>query len=131
MDDALLAERVLLTLLAAGMIPGELVHADDFSVDIHKNAAEWLLAGRNAASFVEAIEGEDARAQAMQALNYSPLPEDHDNIMRLAESSLTTIRRHRARGRMAEIEEEIKTADPQRKKELYKQMQTIMQAIED
>ena len=51
--------------------------------------------------------------------------------MKLAESSLKTIRRHRAKERMRSIEEEIKTADSARKMELYQQMQTIMQALED
>ena len=130
-DEAMLAERVLLTLLAADMIPAEIVHTDDFSVEIHRKAAEWLLSGKSAAAFVEALEDETARTNAMQALNYSPLPDDHDNIMKLAETSLNTIRQHRARARMREIEDEIKTADPARKMELYQQMQTIMQAIED
>ena len=130
-DDALLAERVLLTLLSTEMIPREMVHADDFSVEIHNRAAHWLLSGKSAASFVEVIEDEKLRAAAMQALNYSPLPEVHEDIMKLAESSLKTIRQHRARERMHRIEEEIKTADPARKMELYTQMQTIMQALED
>jgi len=130
-DDALLAERVLLTLLASEKIPREMVHEDDFSVETHRKAAEWLLSGKSAASFVEALEGEDERMLAMRALNYSPLPDEHDDIMKLAESSMKTIRQRRAKERMRAIEEEIRTADPARKMELYQQMQTIMQALED
>ena len=130
-DDALLAERVLLTLLAAEKIPREMVHEDDFSVETHRKAAGWLLSGKSAASFVEGVEGEDERMLAMRALNYSPLPEEHEDMMKLAESSLKTIRQRRAKERMRAIEEEIRTADPARKMELYQQMQTIMQAIED
>jgi len=80
---------------------------------------------------VETIENETDRTQAMQALNYSPLPEDQEDCMKLAESSMKTIRRHRLRERMAAIEEEIHTADAARKAELYAQMQSIMQALED
>ena len=67
----------------------------------------------------------------MQAFNYSPLPEEHEERMRLAEASLKTIRRTRLRERMAAIEEEIKTADAVRKRELYSQMQAMTQALED
>jgi len=130
-DDAVLAERVLLTLLASAMIPAEMLRAEDFALPVHRRAAEWLLGGKSAASFVETIENETDRTQAMQALNYSPLPEDQEDCMKLAESSMKTIRRHRLRERMAAIEEEIHTADAARKAELYAQMQSIMQALED
>ena len=67
----------------------------------------------------------------MQALNYSPLPAEHEDRMNLAQTSLRTIRQSRLRSHMAKIEEEIKTADSVRKQELYKQMQAIMEALED
>lgn len=130
-DDTLLAERALLTLLAENAIPAEMVKAEDFSREIHRAAAEWLLQGNAAAAFVELIEDEAQRREAMQALNYSPLPEDHEERMKLAQASQRTIRRSRMRDRMAAIEEEIKTADANRKVELYKQMQAITQALED
>ena len=129
--DALLAERALLTLLSIGAIPAEMLHADDFSREIHRQAAEWMLAGKNAAAFVETIDDEQMRSEAMQALNYAPLPDTHEDRMQLAQTSLKTIRRDRMRRRMLEIEEEIKTADSNRKVELYKQMQAITQALED
>ena len=130
-DEACLAERVLLTLLADGSIPPETVKAEDFSVDVHRRAAQWLLEGRSAAAFVETIEDENERSAAMQALNYSPLPAEHEDRMNLAQTSLRTIRQSRLRSRMAKIEEEIKTADSARKQELYTQMQAIMEALED
>lgn len=130
-DEAMLAERVLLTLLAGEMIPQEMISPDDFGQDIHKKAAEWLLSGKNAASFIETIDDEQLRMQAMQALNYSPIPEEHDDMMKLAETSLITIRRYRQRQRMAAIEEEIKTAGTDRKLQLYEQMQAILQALDD
>lgn len=129
--DALLAERALLTLLSMGAIPTEMVQPDDFSREIHRKAAEWMLAGRNAAAFVETINDDSLRSEAMQALNYAPLPDEHEDRMLLAQTSLKTIRRDRLRRRMLEIEEEIKTADASRKMELYTQMQAITEAFED
>ena len=130
-NEDVLAERALLTLLANGYIPPETVKGGDFSLEIHRRAAEWLLGGGSAANFVESIEDEATRSDAMQAFNYSPLPEEHEERMQLAEASLKTIRRTRLRERMAAIEEEIKTADPSRKRELYSQMQAMTQALED
>ena len=130
-DEACLAERVLLTLLSEGSIPPETVKPEDFSVDVHRRAAQWLLEGKSAAAFVETSEDESERSAAMQALNYSPLPTEHEDRMNLAQTSLRTIRQNRLRKRMAKIEEEIKTADSTRKLELYSQMQALMEAMED
>lgn len=130
-DDALLAERALLTLLAEGGIPAETLRSEDFSEGVHRRAAQWLLDGKNAAAFVESIEDEKERSEAMRALNYSPLPKEREGRMLLAESSLRTIRHKRLRERMAAIEDEIHTADATQKAELYAQMQDIMQALED
>lgn len=130
-DDALLAERVLITLLAQAVIPPEMVKADDFSDEIHRSAVEWLLNGNAAASFVDTIEDKEIRSRAMKAFSYAPLPQEHEDIMKLAQTSLKTIRTKRLSKRMAQIEEEIKTADPVRKADLYSQMQAIMEALED
>lgn len=129
--EAVLAERVLLTLLSMNAIPAAMVKVEDFSREIHRQAAQWMLDGKNAAAFVETIEDETLRSEAMQALNYAPLPEEHEERMKLAQTGVQTIRRDRLRRRMVEIEEEIKTADSSRKMELYKQMQAITQALED
>ena len=130
-SDVVLAERVLLTLFAQGLIPAEMIHAEDFDRVEIQNAARWLISGKNAASYIETIREEDERNVVMRALNYAPLPQQHEDIMQLAESSLKTIRQSRLRARMLAIEEEIKTADSSRKMELYNQMQTIMQTLEE
>ena len=130
-DDAALAERVLLTLLSIGELPQEMLKAEDFSAGVRRDAASWMLGGRAAAAFVETLQDAAARSEAVQALNYAPLPDSHEEKLELAQTSLSTIRRARLRGRMAEIEAEIKTADANRKRELYTQMQAILKALED
>lgn len=130
-DAAMLAERSLLTLMSMGAVPADMVKPEDFSREIHRSAAQWLLSGKSAAAFVETLEDEKTRSEAMQALNYAPLPEEHEDRMHLVQDNLKTIRRERLEARQREIEEEIKTADSKRKLELYKQMQAITQALED
>ena len=67
----------------------------------------------------------------MQAVSYSPIPEAREDCLRLAELSLQSIRRTRLLSRMTAIEEEIKTAEPGRKAELYRQIEEITQALEE
>ncbi len=130
-DEVLLAERALLTLLSMGALPEGMVCSEDFSREIHQQAVEWILTGKSAAAFAESIEDEQLRSEAMRAFNFAPLPEEREEQLQLAQTSLKTIRRSRMRARMAAIEEEIRTADADRKKDLYTQMQAIMQALED
>ena len=123
--DAVLAERALLTLLRSGNIPTEMVHSEDFSEGVVKTCAEWLIAGRSVNALIESFSDEDERQQAVQALNYEPLPEDREETLRLAETCLKTIRKSRLAERAAKIQEEIQHADPERKRALYEQMDAI------
>lgn len=129
--DAVLAERALLSLQAAGLLPEDALQPEDFSLDLHRRLAEWLRAGRAASAFVEALESEEARAEAMRALNYDPLPETREAALEMARSSLQTLRRARMEARIARIKEEINTASPERKAELYEQMTAILSELED
>ena len=130
-DDVVLAERVLLTLVGIGEIPRAMVKAEDFAVGVRRDAATWILSGKQPVSFIETIQNESERDEAVKSMNYTPLPEDHDGKLELAQTSLHTIRRARLNERIAAIQEELKTADDVRKRELYTQMQTIMGALED
>ena len=59
------------------------------------------------------------------------LPEDRERALEMAHSSLKTIRRARMEARIARIKEEINTADPERKAELYEQMTVILSELDD
>jgi len=128
--DAVLAERALLTLLKNGGIPTEMVHAEDFSEGMMKTCAEWLLAGRNVSALIESIEDDGQRQRVVRALNYEPLPEDREDRLKLAETSLRTIRKSRLADRAARIQEEIQHADPERKRILYEQMIAISREMD-
>ena len=77
------------------------------------------------------IEDDAERAEAMRAVSYEPLPEDRDDCLKMAETSLRSLRKARLRARQAAIEEELNTADPARKAELIQQYIKISQAIEE
>ena len=124
-------EQALLTLLAQGSIPAEMVKLDDFSRENYQRIAKWLLEGRKIAALLSQIEDDNERAEAVQAVSYAPLPEEREECLQYAETSLKAIRKRRLDARMAAIREEIKTADPGRKAELYRQMTAITQAMEE
>ena len=124
-------EQALLTLLAEGRIPGEMVKDDDFSQEISKRIARWLLDGHKIAALLNQIEDDGERSKAVRAVSYTPLPEEREDCLKLAETSLQAIRKGRLRARMTAIQEEIQTADPGRKAELYRQMIAITQAMEE
>lgn len=130
-DEVVLAERILLTLLASGKIPAEMIRPEDFDTEANRQTAQWLISGKSAALLAESIDDDEARNAVVQAVNYSPIPEEREDIMALAHNSLDTIRRSRLEKRMREIQEKINTADSAQKMEMYTQMAEITQALEE
>lgn len=129
-DAATLAERALISLLSRGKISREMLKTEDFREGIFRNLAEWLIQGKAVNAFLERLEGDELQL-AMTALNYDNLPEDNFEAMNMAEQSLRTIRRSRVERRMAEIQEEIHTAQPERKRALYEQMELLERELEN
>jgi len=129
--DVVLAENALLTLLKNRGIPAEMVHPEDFSEGTTRECAEGLLSGRSISALIEDFADESKRRRAVQALNYEPLPDEREDRLKLAEACLRTIRKSRLAERAAIIQEEIRHADPQRKRELYEQMEKINREMDD
>lgn len=129
--EALLAERALISLLASNLIPRELVHSEDFSENAHRKLAEWLISGKSVNAYIEQEADDASRNRALRALNYSPLPEEREEAMKMAENCIHTIRKSRMNERIAQIQQEISTASAEKKKELYQQMAVMMKELED
>ena len=125
-SEVQLAERALLSLLAAGLLPAGMLNADDFSSDVLKRLLTALESGRPVNAFIGELEDEEERGAAMRALNYEPLPEDRETALAMAEASLKTIRRARMEARIEQIKQEINSASPERRAELYEQMTAIL-----
>lgn len=128
--DVLLAERALLTMLSESVINSEMVSSEDFSEGVFRKCAEWIMSGKSVSGLIESFSEESDRRVAVGALSYEPLPRERDDILRMAESCLRTIRKHRLMVRSAEILEEIKTADSERRRELYQRLDTINRELD-
>jgi DNA primase len=129
--DAVLAERALISLLSLNAIPREMVQPADFSDELHKTLAEWLISGKSVNAYIEALADNGERNRAMRALNYSPLPDERDEALKMAENCISTIRKNRLSERIRQIQQEIGSASPQKKMELYQQMADMMKELED
>lgn len=125
-SDTLVAEQALLSLLGARRIPKDMVRAEDFSLPVHAELTRWLMEDKPAGEFIENIEDETRRAQAVGALSYTPLPAEREDAVRLAEDCLKTIRERRADAHAGEIVSELATATEAQKKAFYDQLDAML-----
>ncbi len=125
------AEQELISMLGAGLIPAELAHSGDFSNPVHQRLAEWLTAGKPAGAFIDNINDDAEREQAMRALNYAPLPREREKALEVAAEDLRTMRALRDSQRSENIKQKINTATPEQKAEMYRRMAAMWQESED
>ena len=67
----------------------------------------------------------------VRAMNFTPLPENAEDALEYAKSSLETIRRDRADERAREIMERLADATPEERKNLYAQLEAIQKGLND
>ena len=116
------AERELLSMLAAGLIPPEIVKPEDFAEPDHQKLAEWLIAGNAVGAFIDGIAEDDARSRVMRAINYSPLPADRDKALEVAQEDLRTIQKRREAQRADRFKQQVGTASREEKEEMYRRL---------
>ncbi|MBQ9039766.1 MAG: DNA primase [Clostridia bacterium] len=125
------AEQELISMLAAGLIPGKLLKPGDFTDETHRALVEWLLEGKPAGTYVESIGEEAARQKIMQAINYTPLPEEREKALEEAEECLRTIQKDRDSQRSEQIKQQIKSASEEQKVEMLRRIMASMKDNED
>ena len=118
-------------MLAAGLIPADLLKAGDFTDETHRALVEWLLEGKPAGAYVEAVEDEATRQKIMQAINYTPLPEEREKALEEAEECLRTIHRDRDSQRSEQIKRQINSASEEQKVEMLRRIMASMKDNED
>ena len=116
------AEQELISMLAAGLIPAQLLSGADFEDATRRSLAEWLIGGKTARAYIDAITDDATREQAMRALNFSPLPEDREKALEVARDDLFTIRRRKEEQRTDAFKQQVNTASPAQRAEIYRQI---------
>ncbi len=122
------AEQELISMLAAGLIPREILKPEDFSGEEHRKLAQWLLEGGAPGAYVEGIEDDAARSRAMSAMNYSPLPAERDKAMEVAQEDLTTLRQARNQQRENEYKQKVDSLSQEQKLEILRRIDADMES---
>ena len=125
------AERELISMLVAGLIPAKLLKGEDFTNPTHRALAEWLISGKSVNAYVENITEDAVREQVMQALNYAPLPADREKALEEAKDCLRTIQRKQDSQWSEQVKQQINSASPEQKAEMYRRMAAMWKESED
>ncbi|MBQ4450827.1 MAG: DNA primase [Clostridia bacterium] len=119
------AQMQLIALLAAGMIPANLLEKDDFDNELYAEIYENLSEGVKPREFIDSLP-EEQMQKALEALNFSPLPDDNEKGLKLAGELLDTIRSNRINSRISLLTEKLKTAEGTEKERLTQELNELL-----
>ena len=119
-------ERMLLTLLAKGVIPRETVKLEDFSEGLAQEMAKLLLEGVSPSSIPDrlGLEGE-AIADAVSAMNIEMLPEDAETALQFAQECLRAIHKQKLDALYDQLMNEYTNATEERRAQLRERLVSI------
>lgn len=124
-----LAQMQLIALLNSGMIPADTLMKDDFDSGLYADMFEYLSSGMKARDFIGEIPEEQSR-EALEAINFEPLPENKEKAMSLAEELLHRIRQIRINQQINLYAARAKTADAEERKRLNQQIQALLAKLD-
>jgi len=102
------AEELLISLIGTGRLPGDIADEEDFTDPLLKNLYVALTKGRSPASLVEEQQDENLRARVSRLL-LTPPSENTDQLIRMAQDCLNSMRRRRVEERLKTIMRSINT----------------------
>ena len=102
------AEELLISLIGTGRLPGDIADEEDFTDPLLKNLYVDLTKGRSPASLVEEQQDENLRARVSRLL-LTPPSENTDQLIRMAQDCLNSMRRRRVEERLKTIMRSINT----------------------
>lgn len=96
------AEELLISLIGTGRLPGDIAAEEDFADPLLKSLFIDLTHGRSPASLVEEQQDEALRARVSRLL-LTPPSENTDQLIRMAQDCLNSMRRRRLEERIQTI----------------------------
>ena len=105
------ARETLLSLLATGQIPKDMVEEKDFESDELKSLYVRLIAGESPASMVNDAPDDETRSRYTRIL-LSPVAESTDQMISMATQCLSRIRRSAYQKQYDALQQQIKSLDP-------------------
>ena len=122
------AQKLLIALLAAGLIGPDIVKSEDFDNELYAEICTNLSAGEKPGAFIDSLP-EEQTAQALEAISYTPLPETPDAARKLAEELLATVRRQRLNSRISILTERLSTAREDEKEEITQRLNELLMKL--
>lgn len=89
--EELRAQELLLSLMATGRLPADIVSVEDFQDPLLKNLYDGLQRGESPASLVEQETDQVTRARVSHLL-FTPPSEDTNQLIRMAQDCVATMR---------------------------------------
>lgn len=123
-NEDLRAEELLISLIGTGRLPGDIASEEDFQDPVLKNLFTDLTEGRSPASLVEEQQDEALRAR-MSRLLLTPPSEDTDQLIRMAQDCLGSMRKKRVEARIQAIMRTVNTLSGDEKKAAMTEVQAL------
>ena len=126
--EDLRAQELLLSLMATGRLPGDIVSVEDFADPLLKNLYEGLQRGESPASLAEREEDETLRARVSHLL-FTPPSEDTNQLIRMAQDCVAAMRLNRMENRVRQVMQTINGLSGDAKKAALDEVTLLTQKI--
>ncbi|MBQ2432799.1 MAG: DNA primase, partial [Clostridia bacterium] len=123
--ESQLAQMQLIALINQGKIPAKMVQREDFDSGLYADIYDYLASGTLARDFIGDIPEEQTR-EALEALNFDPLPEERDKALDLAEELIHRIHQIRINQRIIQLTNRAKTASDEERISINQQIQALL-----
>ncbi len=122
------AQELLISLMATGRLPKDIINEQDFEDPLLKSLYVDLTRGLSPAGLVEAQQDEAVRARVSELL-LTPPSENTDQLIRMAQDCLTSLRRKRIEDRLQAVTQTINTLQGADKTAALREVQSLTQAL--
>ena len=126
--EELRAQELLLSLMATGRLPADIVSVEDFQDPLLKNLYEGLQRGESPASLVEQETDQVTRARVSHLL-FTPPSEDTNQLIRMAQDCVAAMRLNRMESRVRQVMQTINSLSGDAKKAALDEVTTLTQKI--
>ncbi len=124
-DEELRAQEMLISLLGTRRLPSDIISEKDFEDPLLKSLYTRLKEGASPAALVDAFQDrEDIRARVGRLL-LTPPSEDTDQLIRMAEDCLSSLRRKRIERQIKTIMQNVNSMTGDEKREAMMQVQQL------
>ena len=123
--ESQLAQMQLIALINQGKIPAKMVQREDFDSGLYADIFDYLSSGTLARDFIGDIPEEQMK-EALEALNFEPLPEDRDKALDLAEELIHRIQQIRINQRISQLTLSAKNATDEERITINQQIQALI-----